>query len=215
MLDAALAGGLPSGATLLVTGEEGAGGAEFVLSILRATALAKVHVARFSSALRAPARVARELNQIFDDEKASTKLDVRAIDAKTLRQGPEALLAGLNKGDVLALESAQSLTVAGREAEFTTLWREIGDTAAERGICVILLHARGSLPRETEVALAEQADGVVDFTWFDGGTARRRVLTITKMRGLSTALDGEQVPVFEVGLHRGVGFSLARGKSVL
>lgn len=214
MLDAALAGGLRTGAALLVTGEEGAGATEFALTLLRASAHEKRH-ARFASALRSPPRVKSEMEALFEDDSAARQLDVRALDVKSLRQGADHVLVGLEEGDVLVLESADSLTTLSDPGELRAAWQGIADAAAARGVLVLLLHSPGTLPAWLESTLAEEADGVLRFSWHDAGPTRRRVLALVKMRGLAPALDGDHVPVFEVSLQRGVGFSVARGKSVL
>ena len=78
VLDAALAGGLPQGASLFVTGEEGAGATEFAITILRTVAGEKTgHKARFVSAGHAPGRWDVDL---YANEPAQKALASRSRD---------------------------------------------------------------------------------------------------------------------------------------
>lgn len=213
-LDAALAGGIPPGTALLLRGEEGAGATEFALTVLR-SATSQAHVARFASALRSTNRVRHEYAELFEDEKGGKDLEVKTIRFDKAQADPTGLLAGLRSGDVLVLESADALAPPGDGVSLLPFWREVADAAGEAGVIVLLLESPGTLPHAVASSLAEAADGVMEFTWKDSGPVRRRVLALTKLRGLAPALDGGDVPVFEVSLHRGIGFTVSRGKSVL
>ena len=213
-LDAALAGGIPPGTSLLLRGEEGAGATEFALTVLR-TAAAQSHVARFASALRSPTRVRHEYAELFEDEEGGRTLEVKPMHADKAQADPTAILTGLRRGDVLVLESADALAQPGDGVSLLPFWREVADAAGEAGVTVLLLQSPGTLSHAVESSLAEAADGVMEFTWQLGGPVRRRVLALTKLRGLAPVLDGGEVPVFEVSLHRGIGFTVSRGKSVL
>ena len=213
-LDAAFAGGIAPGTVLLLKGEEGAGATEFALTVLRA-ATGQAHVARFASALRSTGRVRHEYAELFEDQDGGQGLEVRAIFGDKARADPAGILAGLRAGDVLVLESADALAPPGDGVSLLPFWREVADAAGEQGVVVLLLESPGTLPPAVEASLAETADGVLEFLWRDGGSMRRRALAITKLRGLAPGLDGSEVPVFEVALHRGVGFTVSRGKSVL
>jgi KaiC/GvpD/RAD55 family RecA-like ATPase len=213
VLDAALDGGIPWGTSLFVTGEEGAGATEFALTLLRETALKHVHRALFASALRSAGRVKSEIAALFEEK------DAGAVDVRTLgAQDPRALLdlvQDLDRGDVLAVESADSLSHGAEGAALTPLWHELADAAHARGVVLVLLHAPGTLPHAVEAALAEGADGVLNFGWRDGGPSRKRTLAVAKLRGLVKVLGGEQVPVFEVALEKGLGYTISRDTSVL
>lgn len=213
-LDAALSGGISPGAVLLLTGEEGAGATEFAFAFLR-NAMAQGAQGRVVSALRSPARVVAEYRDLFEDVAGSQKLEVRAIAGDKLRAFPTSPLEGLQPGDVLVIESADALAPSGDGYTLTPCWREIADGAAEKSVIVMLLHSRGTLPPAVEAALSEAADGVLQFNWVQAGPARRRSLAIVKLRGLSPLMDSAEVPVFDVALQRGVGFSVSRGRSVL
>jgi KaiC/GvpD/RAD55 family RecA-like ATPase len=216
ILDTALAGGIPSGSSLLVSGEEGAGATEFALTVLRTAARDAPHrKARFASALRSAARVAGELEALFEGAKEVELIDVRVLAPMESAAHLGNVLDGLGGGDVLVIESADALAGGHDAQRLIPFWHSLADAAQERGVVVILLHAPGTLPLGVEAAIAEGADGVLRFTWHDGGPTRRRLLSIPKLRGLAPVLDGEQVPVFEVALQRGLGFSISRETSVL
>jgi len=211
VLDTALAGGIPRGATLFVSGEEGAGATEFALTLLRSATEGKGH---FISALRSPQRVKRELELLFDAKTAGA-IDVTQIPGSVTRAQLADKTKDLGEGDVLVIESADSLAVPGDGFGLLPLWHDLADLATARGAVVVLLHAPGTLPPPVEAGLAETADGVLRFTWLDGGPVRRRVLAIHKLRGLAPVLDGDEVPVFEVALERGVGYSVSLEQSVV
>lgn len=213
-LDAALAGGVAPGATLLLTGDEGAGATEFALSFVRHVADRGTH-ARILSALRSPSRVNAEYHELFESDKENASLEIRAITGEKVRAAPTEVLEGLGRGDLLLIESADALSAAGDGPALTPYWRAIADAAGESGVVVMLLHSRGTLPPAVEAGLAEAADGVLQFQWHQSGPARRRSLAIVKLRGLSPMLDSAEVPVFEIALQRGTGFSVSRGRSVL
>ena len=215
VLDTALAGGIPAGSILFVSGEEGAGATEFALTILRAASKpGSGHKARFASALRSAPRIRRELDALFEGEAARV-IDVCKLTAAATRKDMEALISDLGPGDVLAIESADSLAVLGDGFGLIPIWHDLADAASAKGVVVILLHSPGTLPSPVEAGLAETADGVLRFTWQDGGPVRRRILAISKLRGLAPVLDGDQVPVFEVALQRGIGFSVSVERSVV
>lgn len=214
-LDAALAGGVAPGAALLLTGEEGAGATEFALAFARHVATQDGTQARIISALRSPTRVTAEYHELFEDKTDPKTLEVRAIRGDELRAHPVDVLKGLSRGDVLVIESADALAPSGDGYTLTPCWREIADGAGASGVVVLLLHSRGTLPPAVEAALAEAADGVLQFQWQQSGPARRRMLALVKLRGLSPVLDSTDVPVFEIALQRGSGFSVTRGRSVL
>ena len=216
VLDAALAGGLPRGASLLVSGEEGAGATEFALTVLKTIAGDKSgHKARFVSAMRSAPRVTEEMKELFEEPKPIAGLDIVMMASNVTPKDAENILSGLDKGDVLVIESADSLAVLGDGYGLIPFWRALGNEAAARGITVLLLHAHGTLPMPVEHALAQIADGVLRFTWHDGGPSHRRQLEIPKLRGLAPVLDGDQVPIFEVALSKGVGFTVSRERSLV
>lgn len=213
-LDAAFAGGIAPGTVLLLRGEEGAGATEFALTVLR-SARGHARVARFASALRSATRVRHEYAELFEETDGGLGLEVKPLFGDKARADPAGILADLRAGDVLVLESADALAPPGDGVSLLPFWREVADAAGERGVVVLLLESPGTLPPAVAASLAEAADGVLEFTWRDGGPVRRRVLAVTKLRGLAPGLDGAEVPVFEVALHRGIGFTVSRGKSVL
>lgn len=216
ILDAALAGGIPPGSALLVSGEEGAGATEFALTVLRTAARAHPdRKARFASALRSSARVSSELASLFEGAEEVARIDVRVLAPMDAAAHLGNVLDGLGEGDVLVIESADALASGQDARRLMPFWHGLADAAQERGVVVVLLHAPGTLPSAVEASLAEGADGVLRFTWHDGGPMRRRLLSIPKLRGLAPVLDGEQVPIFEVALQRGLGFSISRETSVL
>lgn len=213
VLDTAFDGGIPSGTSLFVSGEEGAGATEFAMTLLHETVQHHARRALFASALRSAGRVRDELAMLFED-KLAENVEVRTV----APEGPGALMEivqGLARGDVLVLESADSLTRTGEGRSLTPVWRELADAAHARGVILVLLHSPGTLPSPVESSLAECADGILRFMWQDGGPSRRRVLAIAKLRGLSSVLGGEQVPKFEVALEKGLGYSLSRDSSVV
>lgn len=213
-LDTALSGGIAPGAALLLTGEEGAGATEFAFAFARHAMAHGAH-ARIVSALRSPARVAAEYRDLFEDPAGAKDLEVRSIAGDKLRAFPTQPLEGLGPGDVLVIESADALAPSGDGYSLTPCWRELADGAAEHAVIVMLIHSRGTLPAPVEGALAEAADAVLQFSWVQAGPARRRSLAIVKLRGLSPVIDSIEVPIFDVALSRGVGFSVSRGRSVL
>lgn len=219
MLDAALAGGIAPGCALLLRGEEGAGATEFALAFLRHSVEGKSHAhARFLSALRSPNRVRAEIHELFngpDAKDASDKVDVRRLDAEKACAAPDASLDGLEAGDAVVIESADALAPSGNGQNVASFWRSIADDAGERGVIVLLLHSPGTLPAGVEAALAEAADGIIDFSWHQSGQMRKRVLSLVKLRGLAPGVDGGEVPLFDLALHRGNGFEVSRGRSVL
>lgn len=215
VLDAALAGGFTPGVSILLVGEEGAGSTEFALAFLRHAAEGGGHVGRVVSTLRSASRVAVEYDALFDVHDHAKALEIQSIDAAKVRADPAAVLEGMRAGDVLLVESADALAASSEGLALAPCWRVMADQAGERGVVVLLLLSAGTLPHAVEAVLAEEADGVLRFAWHESGPSRRRTLTLVKLRGLAPALDGADVPVFEVALHRGVGFSLSRGRSVL
>jgi len=213
VLDAAFDGGIPWGCSLFVTGEEGAGATEFALALLHERAQGHAHRAMFASALRSASRVRDEITQIFDAKDASG-VEVLSLGS----QDPRALLdvlADLKRGDVLALESADTLVPTPQGHAIAPLWHELADAAHARGVVLVLLHAPGTLPTAVEAALAESADGVLRFHWQEGGPSRKRVLAIAKLRGIVKLLGSEHVPLFEVGLEKGLGYSISQENSVV
>ncbi|GEM_PF-6660450 len=215
VLDAALAGGITPGTSLLVSGEEGAGATEFALTLLHAASLAKEgHKAMFASALRSAARVRAEVAALFEDG-AEAKIEVRVLRSAIAPDDVAELLAGLQKGDVLVVESADSLAKPGDGWSVMPLWHELADAAHAQGVVLLLLHAPGTLPAPVEAHLAEGADGVLRFSWQDGGPARRRILVISKLRGLAPVLGGDHVPLFEVALEPGLGYTISMENSVV
>jgi KaiC/GvpD/RAD55 family RecA-like ATPase len=215
ILDTALAGGIAPGSALLVSGEEGAGATEFALTILRTAAREHQRKTRFASALRSAARVSGEMQALFEGAEEVRDIDVRVLAPMDSAAHLGNVLDGLGEGDVLVIESADALASGQDARRLMPFWHGLADAAQEQGVVVVLLHAPGTLPPAVEASLAEGADGVLRFTWHDGGPTRRRVLSISKLRGLAPMLDGEQVPVFEVALQRGLGFSISRETSVL
>lgn len=214
-IDTALAGGIGAGTSLLLAGHEGAGATEFALGFLRHAASRGKRRARIVSALRSPTRIASELVTLFDDPSAAKPIEIVAIDADKLRANPTHVLDGLSNGDVLLIESADSLASPHDAISFTPCWRVIADEGADRGVVVMMLHSADTLPRPVEAAMEEAADGVLHFSWQQSGAARRRAFTIVKMRGLLPILEGADVPVFEVALQKGIGIIVSRGRSVL
>lgn len=208
-LDAALGGGFRRGDSVLVEGEEGAGATELALTVLDKLASSGGATPRFASALRSPARVARELADLFHREGKPPAVDVRAMP----KDGPVALLADLPPGSVLALESASAL--ARTMEDVVAVMGQLADRAHEQGVLLLVLSTPATMPRDVEAALAETADAVLSFQWLESGTARRRLLRVKKVRGLAPVLDGEQIPVYEVGLHRGRGFDISKVKSLI
>lgn len=216
VLDAALAGGLPQGASLFITGEEGAGATEFAITVLRTVAGEKTgRKARFVSALRSAARVTEEMKDLFEGAPLPPGLDIVMLPPNAPPKEAEMVIKDLSAGDVLVIESADSLAVLGDGFGLIPFWRGLADAAHARGVTVLLLHAHGTLPMPVEHSLAQTADGVLRFTWHDGGPSHRRQLEVLKLRGLAPVLDGDQVPVFEVALSRGVGFTVSRERSLV
>lgn len=216
ILDSALAGGIPNGAAFLVTGEDGAGATEFALTVLRHAARERAPCkVRFATALRSASRAGHEYAALFEGAPASPAVEFQVIEAAWAMRHPEAVLADFHEGDVLVLESADTLREADDAEHLQRFWHVVADAADAVGATVLLLHVPGTLPAALETALAEEADGVIRFEWRDAGPSRRRALVVSKIRGLAPMLDGDQVPVFEVALQRGVGFTISRGKSVI
>lgn len=215
-LDAALAGGLPAGAAVLVTGEDGAGATEFAMTVLRAVARSrKDAVARFASASRRPERASREAETLFESAADAALLDWVPIDPTQAARSCLQALRGPRPPKALVLESARRLAEAEGPGGFLRLWSALAEEAHASGCLVILLHAPGTLAPDVEAALREDADAVLHFSWHEGGASRRRVLVLRKLRGLAPALSGEHVPVFEVSLEPGIGYGLSRARSVL
>lgn len=216
ILDGLLHGGLPPGTAVLVDSEEGAGGTEFAMAVLHAALEgAKPHKARYLTTLRSAARLEDELEALFPDKKLSGKVDLQETEPQVILADPSAVVKGLARGDVVVLESADTLVNGASATELLPLWRKLGDAAQASGALVILLHAHGTLSPQLDRALHEGADVILTFTWHSGGPVRRRQLCIPKLRGLAPIVDGEQVPVFDVALHRGMGFAISRDKSVI
>lgn len=212
VLDDGLGGGLPAGSLLLVSGEAGAGSVEFCLGALHSASREGLRAARFASALRSPARVQREADALFPEGHriAAVPLPVPLDAARCLVLANE-----MGRGDVLALESLAALAQAGADDDLVTLLRELAETAERSQGVVLLLHAPGAVPEALEARVSEAVDGTFRFLWRDGGTMRRRFLSIGRLRGLAPLLETEEVPIFEVGLRKGTGFAISRVKSVL
>lgn len=214
-LDAALGGGVPLGTSLLLTGEEGAGATEFALAFLRHAVHETRVRGRILSALRSPARVAAEYDDLFGEPGGAKAIEVEPTTGERFRAAPADALAGLHRADVLALESAHALAHPQDDASLTRAWRALADAASERRIVLLLLHSPGTLPAAVERSLGEAADGILQFGWQPSGGARRRALTLVKLRGLAPGVDGAEVPLFEISLARGAGITVDRGRSVL
>jgi archaellum biogenesis ATPase FlaH len=214
-LDGALGGGIPFGSTLLVEGEEGAGATEFAMTVLRTAKGKDGSVARYLSALRSAPRIGRELADLFQDEKAVEHINVRTIRPRQVEADCVLSVLDMTEGSVLVLESASAIARTESGHDLLALLQLLSDRAAEGGVVLILLHTPSTLPPGIEASLAEAADGVFSFRWLDSGPSRRRLLSIKKMRGLAPVLDGEQIPIFEVALHRGRGFDISKVKSLI
>lgn len=205
LLDAALDGGLAWGASVLLESEEGAGGPELALSVLRAAA-ARGAAARFVSAIRSPERVRAEIAALFPQEAALARVEAReARDENGLFAG-----IGSTPGDVLVVESASALARLAKDGDAAALHRRLAEAAADAGTVLVVVSALGVLPAVAEAALAEGSDVVMSFRWAESGATRRRLLRVRKVRGLAHVLDADQVPVYEIGLHRGRGVTVAR-----
>lgn len=214
-LDDCLGGGLPGSSTLLVRGDPGAGATEFALSVLRAVAQGEPkRRVRFASALRSERRVRREAGALFEEDGSLGSLEVLALDPKDIETDLMRALLETGQGDVVVLESLAALAHKDAAGLAGRLQR-LADAAEDWGVTVLVLHAPGTLPVDVELKAADAVDGVLTFRWMDAGPARRRVLTIETVRGLAPHLDADQVPIFEVTLRRGIGFSVSRVKSVL
>lgn len=209
VLDDALGGGLRAGSLVLVEGDAGAGATEFALAVLAGA----VHrdtgaVSRFATGLRAPERAKAEAEALLGDKiAASVRFSALGDDRG---DGCFRAIAEMGRGDVLVIESTSAFT-----ADLPPLMRALGDATAATGALVLLLHAPGTLPHGSEVALRDAADVCVAFSWKDGGLSRRRLMTIAKVRGLAPMLEAEDVPVFEVALRHGIGIGVSRVKAVL
>ena len=218
-LDAALDGGLPTGAVFLVEGEGGTGSTEFAFSTLRA-AIQRGQRARFISELRSSTRIRAEARALLADAHAgaietSGTEQVSPLLRNHLAQVCRLALADLGRGDVLAIESVSALYRAGTAHTLANLVQSLGDAAAQTGTLVCLLHATGSVPEDVAAVVKEVVDGHVVFGWRDGSALRRRILTVPKLRGLAPVVEGEQVPVFEFELARGAAFRVSRVKNVV
>lgn len=216
VLDSALAGGLPSGSGFLACSEEGAGATEFALALLKEVATgAHPRKAVFVSAIRSPERARREAELLLDDIKAASCITFERIGRRDALRDPRWLLDDLQEGDAIVVESADALANAADPTELVSFWQDLVDRAESRGVLAILLHAAATLPMAVEAALSERSDGVLYFVWKDSGPVRQRTLIVKKVRGLAPVMDADQVPVFEIGLHRGAGFSVSGTRSVL
>lgn len=212
MLDEALGGGLPEGSLVLVEGESGTGSTEFGFALLAASAAqGRTGALRFLSGLRSPARAAREAADVLGERPAK---DI-AFDAADddLAEAALALADKLSRGDALVVESVSALRRAG--APLAPLLRKLGDAAERAGAVIVVLHAPGSVPTAEETEIREAADAVLAFTWKESGPCRRRLLGFPKLRGLMPVFTGEEVPIFEVALHRGRGVVVSQVKTVL
>lgn len=214
-LDTALGGGLTAGSSFLIEGPQGVGSTEFALSLLRAVSATPDRTAVFATALRAPQRARLEAASLFDSPSEANKIDFRPIGRTQALADCLGLLRSLGVGDALVLESTAALTRTDAGHDLAGFLETLGDAASETGAVVLYLHAPGSLPHGLEMVLGEAADGVFTFAWRDGGPTKRRSLFISKLRGLSPALGGEQIPVFEATLQTGAGFTMSRVKSVV
>jgi archaellum biogenesis ATPase FlaH len=215
-LDQALGGGIPHGSTLLVEGEEGAGAVEFSMTVLR-TVIENDRdaVARYLSALRSAPRVSRELAELFTGSKEIERINVRTIRPRQVEADCVLSILDMGPGSVMVVESASALARTESGRDLIALIQLLADRAAETGVVLILLHTPRTIPDGVEASLAEAADGVFHFSWLDSGPSRRRLLRIKKLRGLAPVLDGEQIPVFEVSVHRGSGFNISKVKNLI
>lgn len=211
-LDAALGGGLRQGSVVLVEGEDGAGGLEFVATLLRAAALDGVgRRVSFLSPLRSEEDVRRELGSLFPDDKAVASIEIIRLFQSQDAEGPPRI-GPLHRGDILAIESPISLTHAGIScADMSIAIRD----AARPGAIVLVLHARGTLSSVDEAMLREGSDVTLEFRWRENSTSMRRMLAIRKVRGLAPVMEGSQVPLFEVRLERGLAYMVSRIESVV
>lgn len=212
-LDHALGGGLPAGSLVLVRADEGAGATELALCVLRA-AVQRAAGARvlFLSATRSAARIQREARELFDDEKAVSAIECMTIGA----QGTPEFPLDLHAGDVVVVESAASLARALPAKDLASRAQAMGELAQTTGALVILLETQGTLPPVVAATLGEMCDGLLLLRWREGSTMRRRVLEVVKRCGLiGGAGDGDEIPVYEVGVRRGSGFSVSQVTNVL
>ncbi|HLE96900.1 MAG TPA: hypothetical protein VI997_05965 [Candidatus Thermoplasmatota archaeon] len=212
-LDVALGEGLPFGVLILLEGDEGAGAVELAFTTLLA-APRDGRRAVFATALRAPRRVEAELATLMGDA-APALVDVRELRPRHVAADAAAILHGLGRGDVVVLESVAAIARAAPEDGPVSILQPLADEAHEKGVVVLALHARGTVPPRDEAAVAEVADGILHFTWTADGPTRSRRLAVRKLRGLAPALDGEQSPVYEVALRRGQGFAASRVRQLV
>lgn len=208
VLDEGLGGGFREGSLVLVEGESGAGATEFVLGVAADAARGRKVTSRFATGLRAPERAAREARDLLG-ETAAASIRFCALGNDPARTC-QVLLEGLGRGDVLVVESTSTFG-----SDLPLLTRQLGDLAAASGAVVLLLHAPGTLPARDEAGVRDACDACVSFTWKDGGLARRRLMALSKMRGLAPMLETDDVPVFEVALRHGIGIGVSRVKAVL
>lgn len=214
-LDLALGGGAPGGKLLLFLGDEGAGSIELAFSVLRAAKGGAFGRATFLTALRSGERAHEEAADLFEGAEHVRDVDFAAF--RTLDGFWEHVKAMSDAGGerVVVIESASTFTRFASEADLVGSMGTIAEMAHSAGWLVVVLAAAGSLPPRIEALLAEAADGVLRFHWREGSTSRRRMLTIQKMRGLVPALDGEEIPHFEIALRRGRGFGISQVTNVV
>lgn len=212
VLDDGLGGGLPSGSLFQVDGEPGSGSVEFALSVLKGASASGHSIATFASVLRSPGRVLREADALFPDGHriAPVALPLPLDPARCLVLANE-----LGPGDVLAFESLAGLSQAAGGDALVPLVRDLAEAAERSQGIILVLHTTGSLPPEVEARLSEVVDGNFCFLWRDGGTTRRRFLRVGRLRGLAPMIEQEEVPIFEVGLRKGAGFTISRVKNVI
>lgn len=217
-LDSALGGGLPEGFTLLVEGPQGVGSTELAFTLLRTAARrgrGKGRKACFLSALRSARRAAGEAEALFGTPASETGITFVDTMPARAKEAVLATMGSLQTGDVLAFESVAALEHPAQREGVCAAVQALSDAAQECGVLFILLNSPGSLDDHVEHRVAECVDGVFSFSVREAGSSRRRALTVTKMRGLAPALEGDQMPVFEASLRSGIGFAIAAVKSVV
>lgn len=215
ILDTLLGGGIPSGTLTFIAGAEGAGATEFVFTLLHGIARTnRGNAIRFATALRAPTRAEREAHALFEGSKDASRIEFQAIPLEDPGETVSRLLTGLRAGDILVLESASALVREGGAPTYRDLL-VLGDRAAKAEVAIFLLYTAATLPPEQASGLSEAADGVLTFDWREGSGARRRILKIERISGFPPTVEGEQIPIYEVAIHRGSGVTFSRVKTVV